>query len=268
MIANIGRGSNHAGLATYLHGPGKANEHKYGPDDRPGGVVISSNIGREGDTSGAWAGDLRRAAKTREDIKKPVLHVSLRNTKNDRTLSDAEWSDIAQDFAERMGYEDKPWVAVRHGDDHIHIAASRVDMDGNVWHGRNDFRQAQRVVRELETEYNLEAAPRQKTGEKTPKSEIIAQHKEAEQAMRKEQNMAVPEQYTHTSRAALPKEYDGDIEYSTDADYGNLMRGQALEGSENAKEPSQHLNNAVEEQSHGEEMSSNLNNSKEQGMER
>ncbi|MGP5411912.1 relaxase/mobilization nuclease domain-containing protein [Glutamicibacter ardleyensis] len=268
MIVNIGRGSNHAGLAQYLHGPGKANEHKYGQDNRPGGVVISSNIGREGDTSGAWAGDLRRAAETREDIKKPVLHASLRNTANDRTLSDAEWSDVAQDFAERMGYDDKPWVAVRHGDDHIHIAASRVDMDGGVWHGRNDYRQAQKVARELETEYGLEHAPRQKTGERLPKSEVIARHKNDERAMRKETDMGVPEEYTHTSRAAMPKEFDNQIEYSTDADYGNLMRGQALEENENVKEPGAQVNNAVEEQSHGEEMSSNLNADKEQGMER
>lgn len=57
----------------------------------------------------------------RPEINNPVWHASLRNTAQDRTLSDATWADMGQSFAEDMGFADHPWVAVRHGDDPVHL---------------------------------------------------------------------------------------------------------------------------------------------------
>ncbi|WP_405216508.1 relaxase/mobilization nuclease domain-containing protein [Agrococcus sp. Ld7] len=53
------------------------------------------------------------------------------------------------------------WVALRHGlskngNDHIHIAASRVREDGTKVSIHNDFIRAQRIARELEQEHGLE----------------------------------------------------------------------------------------------------------------
>lgn len=74
-----------------------------------------------------------------------MWHMSLRLPAKDRTLSDAQWRDVAQEMGERMGWDSNPWVMVRHGADHVHVVVSRVGWDGQLWHGRNDFREAQKA---------------------------------------------------------------------------------------------------------------------------
>lgn len=175
MIAKITRGKNPGDIGAYLHGPGKANEHTYTAAGQrvSGGVVVGSNIGAEGQTDPRWwAGELRKALNTRPEIKNPVWHASLRNTKGDRTLSNGQWADIGQSFAEDMGYADHPWVMVRHGDDHVHVVVSRVSDVGEVWHARNDRRAAQTACSKLEKAYELEAAPRRR--EQSKQSVLVA----------------------------------------------------------------------------------------------
>lgn len=178
MIAKITRGSNPGDIGAYLHGPGKANEHAYefGGSKHSGGIVIASNIAMEGHLDPSkWAGELRKAINTRPEIKNPVWHTSLRNTAQDRTLSDATWADMGQSFAEDMGFADHPWVMVRHGHDHVHIVVSRVSDTGEVWHGRNDRRAAQSACTKLEHEHGLEQAPRRREG---PKQAVTAEREE------------------------------------------------------------------------------------------
>ncbi|MGP9788175.1 relaxase/mobilization nuclease domain-containing protein [Glutamicibacter sp. 287] len=132
-------------------------------------MVVGSNIGAEGQTDPRWwAGELRKALNTRPEIKNPVWHASLRNTSTDRTLTNDQWADIGQSFAEDMGYAEHPWVMVRHGDDHVHIVVSRVSDVGEVWHARNDRRAAQTACISLEKAYGLEAAPRRREQAKQP----------------------------------------------------------------------------------------------------
>lgn len=71
-----------------------------------------------------------------------------------------------------MDVGNRPWVAIRHGDDHIHIVLSRVSDDGEVWHGRNDRRAAQRACTVLEEAHGLSQAPRRKV---QPKRAVAAQ---------------------------------------------------------------------------------------------
>lgn len=165
MIAKITRGERAGDIAAYLHGPGKANEHEYtlGHVRRSGGIVIGGNLGREGHTDGAsWAADLREAAGNRPDISKPIWQVSLRTAPGDRRLTDQQWQDAATIMAERMGYEEHPWVMVRHGEDHVHIVVSRVSDTAQVWHARQDFRAAQSAATAMEKHFDLIQAPRQK----------------------------------------------------------------------------------------------------------
>ncbi len=124
MIAKISRGASVRGLANYLHGPGKANEHVY--EGVPGGRVIGGTLGAEGALDGSrWATDMATVMGQRPDVEKPVWHMSLRLPAKDRTLSDAEWRDVAQEMGERMGWAENPWVMVRHGQDHVHVVVSR-----------------------------------------------------------------------------------------------------------------------------------------------
>ncbi len=159
MIAKITRGARVGQLAGYLHGPGRAEEHVH--DRRAGGAVIGGNLGVEGDRDGAtWAAALSDAAASRPSITTPIWHASLRTAPGDRVLSDAEWADAAQDFAQAMGYEKHPWVVVRHGEDHVHVVVSRVDFEGGVWRASHDYRAAQAACTQLEHDYGLSAAPR------------------------------------------------------------------------------------------------------------
>jgi len=79
-------------------------------------------------------------------------------------------------FAERLGFDQHPWVAVRHADDHIHLALSRVAHDGRVWLGRHDYRTTQDARRELEVELGLTQAPSRRgvASERTPITQVRA----------------------------------------------------------------------------------------------
>jgi len=141
-------------LGVYLHGPGRHNEHAY--NNRVHGMVIAGSVAVTDPTRpGQWVANMRRAYKGRDDVSRPVWQCSLRTAPEDRRLSDAEWADAAQTFAERLGFEQHPWVAVRHADDHIHLAVSRVAHDGRVWQGQHDYRHAQAARRELEVTFGL-----------------------------------------------------------------------------------------------------------------
>jgi len=158
VIASITRGKDAGALGVYLHGPGRHNEHAY--NNRVHGMVIAGSIPVTDPTKpGQWVANMRRAYRGRDDVARPVWQCSLRTAPGDRRLSDAEWADAAQVFAERLGFDQHPWVAVRHADDHIHLALSRVAHDGRVWLGRHDYRTTQDARRELEVELGLVQAP-------------------------------------------------------------------------------------------------------------
>ncbi|ELU60774.1 hypothetical protein PCS70012_02343, partial [Streptococcus pneumoniae PCS70012] len=146
VIAKITRGSNPGNIGAYLHGPGHANEHFYERNGGryAGGVVVGGNVFVTGDADEkAWVKEMRAAMRTRPEITKPIWQASLRNTVEDRRLTDAEWAQAGQTFAESMGFAEHPWVMVRHADDHVHVVVCRVSDEGTVWHGRNDRRAAQ-----------------------------------------------------------------------------------------------------------------------------
>lgn len=164
MIAKITRGGSVKGLANYLHGPGRANEHVY--DHVPGGRVIGGTLGAEGASDGSrWAADMAAVMGQRPEVDKPVWHMSLRLPAKDRTLTDAEWRDVAQEMGERMGWAGNPWVMVRHGQDHVHVVVSRVGWDGELWHGRNDFREAQKARGPIEHRLGLSQTVTRARGE-------------------------------------------------------------------------------------------------------
>jgi len=173
VIASITRGKDAGALGVYLHGPGRHNEHAY--NNRVHGMVIAGSVAVTDPTRpGQWVANMRRAYRGRDDVSRPVWQCSLRTAPEDRRLSDAEWADAAHTFAERLGFEQHPWVAVRHADDHIHLAVSRVAHDGRVWQGRHDYRHAQTARRELEATFGLEQTVTRRTvaSERTPITQV------------------------------------------------------------------------------------------------
>jgi hypothetical protein len=92
---------------------------------------------------------------------KHVWHCSVRTAPEDRQLTDTEWEMVARRVLAAVGIaaDGDPdgcrWVAVRHAEDHIHIAATLVRADGRKVFPRNDYPKAQAACRELEKELGL-----------------------------------------------------------------------------------------------------------------
>jgi len=106
-----------------------------------------------------WAKDFQVAHSLLPGVTKNVWHCSLRAAPTDRMLSDAEWTQIAHRMAQQMGYAEHPWVLVRHADDHVHIAVSRVSHEGAVWKGSHDRYAVRPIMREVEIRHGLLQVP-------------------------------------------------------------------------------------------------------------
>ena len=92
-------------------------------------------------------------------IKQNVFHASLNFPKNDDDkLHENNLIEIANNFMEQMGYEGIPYAIYQHFDTdhkHIHIVASRVDMDGKRVNDFQEMRRAIEIARTLEGNYGL-----------------------------------------------------------------------------------------------------------------
>lgn len=149
MIAAIVKGTGFRGAAEYVfHG-------RKGEKQERGEIVFSNMAGRMPRELACEWGAFRRM---RPKLGKAVCHVSLSLAPEDETLSDADWSVIAQRFMEELGFAECPFMAYRHNDTdhgHIHLLASRVDMAGNVVSDRHDFARAEKILRRIEVDYKL-----------------------------------------------------------------------------------------------------------------
>ena len=99
--------------------------------------------------------------------KKPVIHISLNPHPDDR-LSDEQFSAIALEYIERMGYGNQPFVVYKHEDidrHHLHIVTLAVDEQGKKINDGNNFYKSKRITREIEQKYGLLPAERQRTKE-------------------------------------------------------------------------------------------------------
>ncbi|MFJ4676915.1 relaxase/mobilization nuclease domain-containing protein [Kitasatospora sp. NPDC088783] len=164
MVPNVTRGSRTYGLLAYLYGPGRRDEHTdphlvaswdgFAPDP---GRDPAANLKQL-----QSALDLRVDQRgTRRALKKHVWHCSVRLSPEDRDLSPEEWAEAARRVVAAAGIapEGDPdgcrWVAVRHAQDHIHIAATIVRGDLRKADIENDYSRVQAECRKIEKEWSL-----------------------------------------------------------------------------------------------------------------
>jgi len=136
------RGEHVEPLLYYLFGPGRHEEHtdphivagwrhpaSLEPALRPDGKRDFAKL----------TGLLKQpqAALGGRGYPRPVWHCSMRAAPGDQMLSDEEWAAIAHEVMHRTGLspygqEDEAvrWIAVRHGEDHIHLVAMLARQDG------------------------------------------------------------------------------------------------------------------------------------------
>ncbi|HDG8879900.1 TPA: relaxase/mobilization nuclease domain-containing protein, partial [Klebsiella pneumoniae] len=129
--------------------------------------------------------ELKTVSSFRQDIKKPVFHAFLSLPKDEK-LTDEKWQEIAKDYLKEMNIDiaKHQYICVRHKDtdqDHIHIVANRVGLDGSVWHGQHSAFNTIAACERLEVKHSLTITQ----SLKGQKSDLSAPTKaEIEQALR------------------------------------------------------------------------------------
>lgn len=188
-MPNITRGGRTAGVAVYLVGPGKHNEHenphlvaghdtllselpagRLSTDDALDAANLLDQPMRAFGTRVTapvkeWSDEAQAEMKTGEKDAH-VWHCSLSLRADEGAIGDEKWGQIANDFVAEMGFTGTDeraacrWVAVHHGrsgagNDHIHIVVNLVREDGSKARVHNDARRAQQAANMLEHRYGL-----------------------------------------------------------------------------------------------------------------
>ena len=147
-MRKIKRGKSFAGVVQYVLKPGA--HHKSDP------IIIGGNM--LGDSALELIAEFDSTKHLRQDVAKSVWHNSLR-LPNGESLTNEQWSSIADDYMKRMGFSDTHLRCyVLHDDEgqHIHIIASRIDIaGGKLYLGRNENLISTRIISELEIAHGL-----------------------------------------------------------------------------------------------------------------
>lgn len=157
MIAKIGKGSNMYGAILY-------NQQKV--DKENGAVLLLNKIPDtvDGKYSVAYFNKcfepyLSANIKT----EKTVRHISLNPYPADK-VSDEQFTEMAQEYMERMGYGNQPYIVFKHTDidrTHIHIVSTCVGIDGKKIPDDYDHPRSMAICRDLEQKYNMKKATEQ-----------------------------------------------------------------------------------------------------------
>lgn len=158
MVAKINVGSSLFGALSY-------NQQKI--DDQQGKVLFSNRIIQtvEGEHNMYFnMKSFEPYLDANKRTEKPVLHISL-NPHPDDKLNDEQLSEIAQEYMDKVGYGNQPYLVYKHEDidrHHIHIVSVRIDENGKKLKDSFEKRRSEEVRKELETKYNLIPAEKQK----------------------------------------------------------------------------------------------------------
>ena len=154
MVAKISVGNSLYGALSYNESKVEVGEAK---------VLASNNMiensDGELDISSAMRSFEHHLSQNHK-TKKPILHISL-NPHPDDKLTDDQFVELAQDYMERMGYGEQPYIIYKHEDidrHHLHIVTTNVDKSGRKIKDGNNFYLNNKVCRELEQKYNLNPA--------------------------------------------------------------------------------------------------------------
>ncbi len=148
MIGKLLKGRGMRGLLDYL----LAAEDQKG-EIRPNVKLLGGSFA--GTTARQIAQEFAVLRTLRPRLEVAVVHETLRLPPTAPEPTDEQWLEIARYWTSKMGFE--AWVAIAHGDGHIHIAASRILVDGSVVSDSNDWTLSERIVRDIEKNFGLEA---------------------------------------------------------------------------------------------------------------
>ncbi len=90
----------------------------------------------------------------------PVIHISLNPDPKD-TLNDEQFSHMAEQYMEKLGYGNQPYIVYKHEDihrHHLHIVSVKIDETGKMIRDNFQHRLSMRICRELEQNFGLTPA--------------------------------------------------------------------------------------------------------------
>jgi len=153
MVAKITNGSSLYGALAY-------NQNKV--DAGTARIISSNRIAADIDNSPG--GTMHNLMLSFEDYlsantrtEKPIVHISLNPDPQDR-LSDEQYSELAKEYMQRMGFGDQPYVVYLHEDidrKHIHIVTTRIDEKGKRISDSYEHRRSVNTDRQLEIMFGL-----------------------------------------------------------------------------------------------------------------
>lgn len=154
-----------------FYGVLKYNQNKV---DKGEAIVLDTNLASNSVVQQAKEFNVIRQLKS--NLSKAVYHVSLNLPyKDTNKLSNHEFSNLARDYLEGMGFDENQYIVYKHFDvdhSHIHIVANRVNFSGNVVSDSQDYKRSEAIIRKLEQKYNLSELIRKQESNVLSKGEI------------------------------------------------------------------------------------------------
>ncbi len=147
MKAKVERGSGFRGALNYAI------------DEEKSAQLVGGNM--SGTTPRELASEFAISRKLRPECSKPVMHFSLALPIGD-DLDPLKWAEVTEAFMAEMGMDKHQFVAVKHEDKphkHVHIIASRIGLDGTIWHGQWEAFRAIEATQVLEKRFGLTITP-------------------------------------------------------------------------------------------------------------
>lgn len=103
-----------------------------------------------------------------------VFHASINPDPKDK-LSDEQLTNLCQEYMDRMGYGNQPYVVFLHQDiqrKHAHIVSLRIDENGKKISDKFEHRKSMAICRELEIKHNLHIPDKKQRTEEPPTKKI------------------------------------------------------------------------------------------------
>ena len=162
MKGKIIRGANPRGLFHYLIGTDKTKKNMQGR-------VIGGNMAPRGvrpDANNLTNLFIKAGRSRKKPAKFPVVHIPLRMPKGE-DVSDDKWLEIAKALMVEMKLTpDRPWILVKHPDEHVHLVTSAINYKGDLWHGHFEVFNLITATNKLEHKFELTITPTLKEADK------------------------------------------------------------------------------------------------------
>lgn len=146
MIGKIKKGKGFAGLTKYILTKEQAE-------------LICTNLA--GETPQDFYRQLAATRQLNPRVQSPVSHISISFAPGEKPDKE-QLQQIVEGTLDGMGFHDHLFFAATHNDRHhfhLHIAASRINKDGECVSDWYDKRRLEKTLRHLEQQFNLTSVP-------------------------------------------------------------------------------------------------------------